>query len=134
MIIVRTSLLLASTGLLVLGLLSGNEPSEIAGAIVFIMFHLLGLSEDYKRAKLYRAKKWNPNDKRNTARLLVLRFGQGITLAGLVLCVCQRTSGMIMWIGTIICYITSGWIAQYVGGIPLRMWYGGWQIDNRRRR
>jgi len=134
MMITKVSILLMSVGSLVFGLLTGNELLAIAGAILFLIFELLDLSVEYKEAKLFRAGKWNPNEKRHILDVVVHRFGQGMVLTGLVLTVFQRTSGMIMWVGTIICYLISGWIAQHVAGIPLEMGYGGWRKPNFRKR
>ncbi len=132
--ITKVSILLMSAVLLVFGLLTGNEPLAIAGAILFLVFEFLDLSVEYKEAKLFRAGKWNHSEKRHILDVVVRRLGQGMVLTGFVLTVLQRSSGMIMLVGTIICYLISGWIAQHVAGISLEMGYGGWRKPNFRKR
>lgn len=122
-----------SAVLLVLGFITGNEPLEISGAFIFLLFHLLDLILEYKEAKLFRAGKWKPPETRNILEIVERRFGQGMVIVGLLLTLLQHTSGMIIWVGAIISYFISGLLATHVAGIPLEMGYGGWRKPNFRR-
>ena len=123
-----------SAVLLVLGFITSNKPLEISGAFIFLLFHLFDLLVEYKEAKLFRAGKSKPSETRHILNIVEHRFGQGMVIAGLVLTLLQHTSGMIMWVGAIICYLISGWLAKHVAGITLEMGFGGWRKPNFRRR
>jgi hypothetical protein len=121
--------------LFVLGLLEGGGKFAISGAVLFLVIELLALISDYRAAKEFREGIWEPKEK--TTLGTMTDWVRGIVLyGGTVLSVIQKRDEpvFILWVGIIGCWFLAGVIAQIVGGVPLRMTYGGWKVDRRRRR
>ena len=55
-------------------------------------------------------------------------------LGGLVLAMGGSTSGLIIWVGTIVSYLIAGIITREVADIPVQMSYGGWKVNRRRKK
>jgi hypothetical protein len=136
---IRLAALLTSAGLLLAGRLRLDEGLLFAGAILFISIQLVDLVEDYRFAKRFRNGNWEPSEEKKWAARVAVWVTGLIQIGALVLVQESRKgaeflggAGAIIWVGTIAGYLISGWIAREVGGLPLRMGYGGWRIRHRR--
>lgn len=137
--------LLLSAGLLAFGAVKGSDPFMIAGAALFILTEAADLVATYRAAKSFRDGTWEPEAKESATETAASWLRGLIILAGLwnSIGLQDKVSGLtisggIIWFGTIICWIISGWLARYVAGIPVKMGYGGWYVHrprgSRRRR
>jgi len=151
---IKLATLLLSAGLLAFGLSMRDELCAIAGAVVYISVEIVSLVCIYRAAKLYRVENSvrhepqetpEPNDKHDVIEHLA-RWLRGLILfAGLFLLIMGKENngygyavlGIIIWGGSIVGWFLSGFILREVGGMPLRMGYGGWHFHiprNRRHR
>ncbi len=115
------------------GLWSRSEGIQKIAAYLFLTLEAISLVATYKVAKVYRAGTWKPDAEGGLEKAASVLRGI-IIFAGLILCISQNTAGIIIWVGVIVCWIASGVITEHVAGIPLKMTYGGWAVNRKRRR
>jgi hypothetical protein len=138
-------LYLIIAGLLAYGWLTPNPIFAKVGAIIYLLMSAFSLIGTYQASKQYRNGEWEPENKKQTmiqilsrvleltilfVGLFAMMIGQQDDKRGLLV------AGIIIWVGNILVWLISGFIAQSVAGIPLRMTYGGWKVyrPHRRRR
>ena len=132
--IARLPYLSAIALLLSLGLLLSLSLVVFVSSLIYALYCIVDLFFVYKTATSLR-------DRQEAQPPISFRerveswIGQLIALAGLILFLVDSSfkthigiSGIIIWGSAIIAYLLSGFILQEVGGIPLRMGYGGWDI------
>ena len=99
------------------------------GSLVFILTLVADNIQDYRDAK-----------KLSRGLTIYKRRGIAHTLGGLFFFVglggfiLFPVAGAIIFVGIVVSYFVSGVVGQEVGGIPLRMGYGGWYVARRRGR
>lgn len=108
----------------------------IIAACLFLVIEVVGLVECYKAAKAYGGgtEKPEPEPEKGALDKAASALRGVIIFAGMILCAAQNAAGMIIWIGVIVCWFASGVIVEHVADIPLKMTYGGWKVDRKRRR
>lgn len=129
-----TSLLIVA-GLLAFGWLTGRHMVATIGALLFIVTEVADIAQAYIYAKRLRQGLPLPDEKRRVADKLArwlngLFFFVGLG-AGLIL---GSVAGAIIFFGVLVSYFVQGVIGREVGGIPLRMGYGGWYVARRQGR
>jgi hypothetical protein len=101
---------------------------------MFILLEVIDLVSEYRETKSFRAGTWEPTEKKSTV-ITLSKWLRGLLLyAGLFLMLAGYMAGVVIWVGTIICWFCAGIIAREVAGIPIRMGYGGWKVYRPRRR
>jgi len=133
--------MIVSAAAILSGLLCHYAPLVIVGAVIHLAYGVADLFQHYHDSKLFRSDTLPDLD--STISVRVTKWIEGtITLTGLVLVIATQRNvssgyaiaGYVIWLGALVCYLVAGWIAQEVGGVPLRMGYGGWEIRRRKRR
>ncbi|HEU0143206.1 MAG TPA: hypothetical protein VFQ47_00330 [Nitrososphaera sp.] len=131
---VKLIALLVAAALLIFGAVSGNQWSAIAGASLYISSEIIDLVLEYHAAKLFSEGTWEPNERKSIGETLSKWIRNLLLFSGLFLALGGSIAGIIIWVGSIICWFVAGVIAREVAGIPVRMGYGGWKIYRPRKR
>ncbi len=125
--------LILVAGFVTAGLIIPNEQLALTGAILFLVVEVFDLISFYREAKIVRSdeeykKGKTPIEKvTGWVRNIVVLGGLGLTVVG-------KVPGIIIWVGTLVGYVIAAQITQSVAKIPLRMTYGGYKVDRRRRK
>lgn len=133
---------LSSASLLFVGLISQSLELAVGGAVIHALMSLAHLFSVHKAAKLLRTGSAALEEKITLPTRIGGWIEGSITLTGLLLVVIthrERDSmyaipGWIIWGTALFAWLAAGMIARHVGGIPLRMGYGGWTVHRPRSR
>jgi protein-S-isoprenylcysteine O-methyltransferase Ste14 len=131
---VKLIVLLVAASLLITGAVNVNQWAAIAGALLYISLEIIDLVLEYRAAKLFREGAWEPNEGKSIAETLSKWIRNLLLFSGLFLMLGGYIAGVIIWVGSIICWFVAGVIAREVAGIPVRMGYGGWKVYRPRKR
>lgn len=127
------------SALLIYGWLESSYYIAMAGAILFSVLYLIDLLSIIKLSKNYNKGKDNPQSaSKKTYKFITDGLGMIIMFSGMFASMNEdklyKIPGIIIWGGTIITYILSGFLIEAFAKIPLEMGYGGWKIRRFKRR
>ena len=103
--------------------------------LVMLLYELVLLIIELKKNKRQNSKE--EKEPKTLFQKIAISLEAVIMFSGLIAYGLRReplmTSGMIIWIGTIIIYFLSGLVFKTITGIPLKMGYGGWYSPSKKR-
>ena len=131
---IRLVILFCAVAAIIFGILIASPLPFLAGAILFTFVETFDLFHIYQVAKLIRAGE-SPLEA-STAEKFGDRIRGIIILIGFVVFLFTQDrsadgyyiAGLIIWGGGIVFWFLTGIILREVGGVPLRMGYGGWAV------
>ncbi|MGH9755608.1 MAG: hypothetical protein ACREA2_22740 [Blastocatellia bacterium] len=130
--LLKLTIYIAIIGIFTHGLRSKSEVIPKIAAYLFLVAEVVRLVTCYREAKAYRTGTWEPKSKGWLEKAASL-LRNIIIIGGLLLCLDWNTVGIIIWCGFLVSYIASGVITERVACIPVKMTYGGWAADRKRR-
>ena len=132
-------IILISTIQIILALVLELDYLFLFGASLYFLVLLFDFVVIIISARKY--KKGIPLDKLSESK--IVNIGQGVLVtfiqfSGMFLMFSDNNllflSGVIIWPGTLLFYLLSGWIARDYLNIPIRMGYGGWKAYNPKKK
>jgi len=136
----KLSALLLSACLVSIGLGIRDPRLLLIGSAIFLSLVIADLFLCYRDSKLFRAKALSPSVDETFLSRISRWLDSGISLTGLVLLVITSDkeadtysiAAWIIWGGTILRWFLCGIIVSVIGGLPLKMGYGGWYVPRPR--
>lgn len=132
MYLIRLFLYVTSLLLIICGLSLHNEVINMIGAGLYISADILHTVQAYTASKQYRSGKWDSSQ--SLPEKIIPWVRTPILLGGMLTLFAGSISGPVIYFATVILWAIDGIIINMIADIPMRMTYGGWKPDRRRRR
>lgn len=133
----------AYAGLVLLGIVLNRADVSLCGVVAFAIALALDTVRQHRLAKQFARNEPADEAPPPTAVRIVGWINSALAIGGLGLFVVggalDLTKDFVyvalgLWIAPILSYFIGGMIADMVGGLPLRLGYGGWEKRRRPRR
>jgi hypothetical protein len=103
------------------------------GAFLYLLVLIAGFVTLIIESIKYRNGNWEKQMTEKSIFDSISNILEGLVLVSGVIAMITdnnliKTTGIIIWVGTIIFYILFGIIIQFITKLPLKMTYGGWHI------